>query len=307
VREKVERLGGSIELQSQPGAGTRFRIELPVTLATYRGVQVRCGSRYFVFPTTLVEQVTTVRRDAIKTVENRPSIALQGRIVAVVNLAELLGLPARVDTGDSVSLVIGATGVGSATGRRIAFAVDEVVDEQEVLVKGLGEQLRRVRNIAGVARLRNGAVALILNIVDLMKSAARGGGQVLRSSAPPSERQSILVAEDSITSRMLLKGMLESVGYKVTVAVDGEDALQRLRAEPFDLVVSDVDMPRMSGLQLTAQIRADSALANLPVILVTTLASVEDRERGAEVGASAYLVKSSFEQSNLLEVVRRLL
>lgn len=308
VREKIERLGGAIELQSQPGSGTQFRLVLPVTLATYRGVQVRCGSRHFVFPTTLVEFATTVRRDAIRSVENRATATVQGRVVAVVQLAQLLGLPTRLDTGVFASLVIVATGVGSASEKRIAFLVDEVVDEQEVLVKGLGEQLQRVRNIAGVARLRTGVVALILNVVDLLKSATQNGaraGTGLARGAEP--RRSILVAEDSITSRMLLKGMLESVGYRVTVAVDGEDALARLRAEPFDLVVSDVDMPRLNGLQLTAKIRADEALAGLPVVLVTTLASAADRERGAEVGASAYLVKSSFEQSNLLEVVRRLL
>lgn len=308
VREKIERLGGGIELHSQPGSGTQFRIVLPVTLATYRGVQVRCGSRHFVFPTTLVEFATTVRRDAIRSVENRATATVQGRVVAVVELAELLGLPTRLDTGAFASLVVVATGLGTASEKRIAFLVDEVVDEQEVLVKGLGEQLQRVRNIAGVARLRTGVVALILNVVDLMKSATQNGaraGTGLARGAEP--RRSILVAEDSITSRMLLKGILESVGYQVTVAVDGEDALARLRAEPFDLVVSDVDMPRLNGLQLTAKIRADEALVGLPVVLVTTLASAADRERGAEVGASAYLVKSSFEQSNLLEVVRRLL
>lgn len=309
VREKVERLGGGIALHSEPGAGTRFRISLPVSLATYRGVQVRCGSRYFVFPTALVERVATVPRAAIKSVENRASVSIQGRIVAVVQLADLLGLPARIEAGDAATLVVAAIGVGSSAERRIAFLVDEVVDEQEVLVKGLGDQLQRVRNIAGAARLRNGGVALILNVVDLVRSAAQSSGRAARGAlaVAANTRKSILVAEDSITSRMLLKGMLESVGYKVTAAVDGEDALARLRAESFDLVVSDVDMPRMNGLQLTAQIRADSALAALPVVLVTTLASVEDRERGAEVGASAYLVKSSFEQSNLLEVVRRLL
>jgi two-component system chemotaxis sensor kinase CheA len=308
VREKIERLGGSIELHSQPGHGTQFRIVLPVTLATYRGVQVRCGSRHFVFPTTLVEFATTVRRDAIHSVENRATATVQGRVVAVVQLAELLGLPTRLDTNAFASLVIVAIGVGSPGEKRIAFLVDEVVDEQEVLVKGLGEQLQRVRNIAGVARLRTGVVALILNVVDLMKSATQNGVRSGSGLARGAElRRSILVAEDSITSRMLLKGMLESVGYRVAVAVDGEDALARLRSEPFDLVVSDVDMPRLNGLQLTAKIRADSALAGLPVVLVTTLASAADRERGAEVGASAYLVKSSFEQSNLLEVVRRLL
>ena len=118
--------------------------------------------------------------------------------------------------------------------------------------------------------------------------------------------KSILIAEDSITSRMLLKGILEGAGYRVKTAVDGMDAFTILRAERFDLVVSDVEMPRLNGFDLTARIRADRKLAELPVVLVTALESREDRERGIDVGASAYLVKSSFDQSNLLEAVRRL-
>ena len=120
-------------------------------------------------------------------------------------------------------------------------------------------------------------------------------------------RKSILVAEDSITARTLLKGILESAGYNVRTAVDGLDAFTTLRTEDFDLVVSDVDMPRMSGFDLTAKIRADKKISELPVVLVTALESRQDRERGIDVGANAYIVKSSFDQSNLLEVIRRLI
>jgi len=121
------------------------------------------------------------------------------------------------------------------------------------------------------------------------------------------KRKQILVAEDSITSRQLLKGILESAGYAVTTAVDGIDAYSKLHNSPFDLLVSDIDMPRMSGFDLTARVRADQTLAELPVVLVTSLDSRQDRERGADVGANAYLVKSNFEQSNLLATIRRLL
>jgi len=121
------------------------------------------------------------------------------------------------------------------------------------------------------------------------------------------KRKSILVAEDSITARTLLKNILESAGYNVKTTVDGVDAFTTLRTENFDLVVSDVDMPRMSGFDLTAKIRADKKLSELPVVLVTALESRQDRERGIDVGASAYIIKSSFDQSNLLEVIRRLI
>jgi two-component system chemotaxis sensor kinase CheA len=189
--------------------------------------------------------------------------------------------------------------------------VDEILDEREVLVKSLGPQLSRVRNIAGATVLGTGTVALILNVHDLMKSAVKAAAAPARAAAAAAEvntkRKSILVAEDSITSRTLVKNILEGAGYQVKTAVDGMDALTTLRTEAFDLVVSDVDMPRMSGFDLTAKIRADKKLSELPVVLVTALQSREDRERGIDVGANAYIVKSSFDQSNLLEVIRRLI
>jgi two-component system chemotaxis sensor kinase CheA len=120
------------------------------------------------------------------------------------------------------------------------------------------------------------------------------------------KKQSILVVEDSITARMLIKNILEMAGYQVKTAVDGVDAFTTLKTEDFDLVVSDIDMPRMNGIDLTSRIRSDKKIAELPVVLVTALESREDRERGIDVGANAYIVKSSFDQSNLLEVVRRL-
>jgi two-component system chemotaxis sensor kinase CheA len=195
----------------------------------------------------------------------------------------------------------------SVADRRVAFQVDEVIGEQEVLVKGLGPQLARVRNVSGAAVLATGRLVPILNAADLVKTAAT-------RAAPPSRpvvesvdtrRLSILVADDSITARTLLKSILEAAGYVVRTAVDGAEAFASLREGEFDLLVSDVDMPRLNGFDLTAKIRADKSLSELPVILVTALESPRDRERGIDVGANAYIVKSSFEQSNLLEVVRR--
>lgn len=189
--------------------------------------------------------------------------------------------------------------------------MDEVLDDQEVLVKTLGRQLSRVRNIAGATVLGTGKVVPILNVSDLMKSAVHASTASTRAALPATEdggeKGAILVVEDSITSRMLLKNILESAGYRVETAVDGIDGFTTLRTASFDLVVSDVEMPRMNGFDLTEKIRANSDLAEMPVVLVTALASREDRERGIDVGANAYIVKSSFDQSDLLEVVERLI
>jgi two-component system chemotaxis sensor kinase CheA len=147
----------------------------------------------------------------------------------------------------------------------------------------------------------------ILNVADLIKSAARSAPVPQATIDAEEKKKSVLVVEDSITARTLVAGILEASGYEVTTAFDGVDGLTKLRGGSFDLVVSDVDMPRMSGFDLTASIRSDRRLAELPVVLVTALASREDQERGMEAGASAYIVKSDFDQSNLLEVIRRLI
>jgi two-component system chemotaxis sensor kinase CheA len=176
-----------------------------------------------------------------------------------------------------------------------------------VLVKPLGKQLARVRNIMGATVLGSGRVVPVLNMSDLFRTAVRTAPSATGGTVEePGKSSSVLVVEDSITARMLLKNILESAGYAVQTAVDGIDALTALKVRDFDVVVSDVEMPRMDGFELTASIRAEKKFSRVPVILVTALESREDRERGIDVGANAYIVKSSFDQSNLLEVIDRL-
>jgi two-component system chemotaxis sensor kinase CheA len=253
--------------------------------------------------------VGRVRQESIKTVEHQETIILNGSAVALVRLAQALELPHHFPAAAGASAPVV---VLTAAERRIAFLVDAVLSEQEILMKPLGRQLSRVRNIAGATVLATGKVVPILRVPDLMLSAVRASVARVSPRATPPEasttpRYTVLVAEDSIAARMLLKNILESAGYEVETATDGLDALARLQQRTFAAVISDVDMPRMNGFDLTARIRAERQLAGLPVVLVTALDSRADRERGLEVGANAYLVKSSFDQSNLLGVLRRLL
>jgi two-component system chemotaxis sensor kinase CheA len=308
VREKVEKLGGSISFESQIGLGTTFKILLPVTLATFRGILVRIIDQVFVVPTINVERACRVHLDNVKTVENRETVILDGKAVSLVNLENVLELSTSgrmKEPTPFIQILVLVHG-----DKRIAFVVDEVMAEQEVLVKNLGKQLIRVRNIAGSTILGSNRVVPILNVLDLMKTAAKTSvlpTSVLKTEGKQVVKKSILVAEDSITSRTLLKNILESAGYNVKTTVDGLDALTALKTEGYDLVVSDIEMPRMNGFELVTKIRNDKKTADLPVVLVTALESREDRERGIEVGANAYIVKRSFDQSNLLEVISKLI
>jgi two-component system chemotaxis sensor kinase CheA len=308
VREKVERLGGQIRIETARGAGTKFRILLPVTLATFKGILVSAGGQTLVIPTSQVERIMRVRRDEVGTVENRETIVCGGQAVALARLDEVLELAPRAEAGAFLELVV----LGTAE-KRIAFVVEAVLHEQEVLVKEIGAPLRRVRNVAGATVLGSGRPAIILNTDDLLRSAVRLAASGSRRAAAPvatdkaKRTRRILVADDSITSRMLLKNILESSGYVVETAVDGMEALTALKSREFDLLVSDVEMPRLDGFDLTAKVRAEKKLAELPVVLVTALGSREHQERGIDVGASAYVVKSSFDRGNLLEIVRKLI
>jgi len=307
VKEAVDKLGGSISIETRKGKGTTFRVCLPLTLATFRGILVREYGHIFALPTSSVERVIRIRKDEVRSVANRETIAVEGVPLSLVRLGAVLGLDPLASGAEERNLM---TVVILKSGQsRMAFAVDKLLNEQEILIKGLGKQLVRVRNIAGATVLGSGQVVLVLNVVDLMRSAIRAAktaSSIPLAAKAPAKRKSVLVVEDSITSRTLFKNILASAGFDVHTVVDGMEAWIVLKEKIFDIVISDVEMPRMNGFELTTKIRAETKLAELPVILVTSLASRQDRERGVDVGANAYIAKSSFDQSNLLEAVRRL-
>jgi two-component system chemotaxis sensor kinase CheA len=309
VQEKVDKLGGHILVQSTPLVGTSFLISLPLTLATFRGILAECGEQLFVIPTSNVQRVVRIKTETIRKVENRETIVLNGRVLLFVWLTDVLEISSEQSDRNEKELISAV--ILSAGQRSVAFGLDRIVSEQEVIVKGLGKQLARVRNIAGATVLSSGEVVPILNVSDLVKSALTKSKSSSRAMGKVQEKTKknsrVLIAEDSITSRTLLKNILESAGYEVQAVVDGSEAWNALRTQDFDLLVSDVQMPKLDGFELTGKIRSDKKLAELPVVLVTSLESVEDREKGIDAGASAYIVKSSFDQSNLLDVVSRLL
>ncbi len=302
VLEKTEQIGGNVRVESGPD-GTTFILTLPLSLATFRGIGVITNRHQYYLPLRSIERAMRVMPDDLKTIENRTIVETGDEPLAVVSLAQILGLP---DSGISTEKPLHLM-VTSAAGVRFGLLVDEVTGTQEIVVKNLGPQLKRVKHISGASISGDGVVIPVINCEDLA-ATIMGMSHLPQPELIQDEQtgqRSILVTEDSITSRMLLKNILEGAGYLVETAVDGVDALIKLKQKPVDLVVSDVDMPRMNGFVLTEKIRSDPTFAEIPVILVTSLDSREDREHGITVGATAYIVKSSFDQSNLLEVISR--
>jgi two-component system, chemotaxis family, sensor kinase CheA len=312
VRKNIEALQGQIDIESTLGQGTRFILTLPLTLATTQELLVRVGEQTLGIPIAAVERIHRIRSQEISSVQGHNAILIDGEPISLVRLAQVLELPAREPAAhpeERFPVVI----LGSAR-RRIAFVVDAVVGQQETVVKSLGKQLARVRNVAGATILGTGQVIMTLNPADLMKSARGVQGQALARppvnapQAKPAHKATILVVDDSMSTRTLEKSILETAGYKVVTATDGLEALNLLSTSgSCDLVVSDVMMPHMTGLELTAALKGHANLKKIPVILVTSLDSREDKERGIEVGADAYLIKSNFDQSNLLQTITQLI
>ncbi len=323
VRDKVERLHGLIDVRSTPGAGTTFILTLPLTVATTLCLLVQVAGQSFAVPISNVIRIVRLKPDAIGYAEGQAVIRPEGRPILLVNLAQVLGLPSRDDGAGpgrrtATEADLGAALILGSAERRLAFRVDAVTTAQEVVVKPLPRPFLRVRYLAGASILGTGEVILVLNAADLLRVSATAAALPAVAVAAPaaveaSRPRTIMVVDDSITTRTLEKNILEAAGYAVRAFADGLEAWEALQNEGiapdglFDLVVSDVMMPRLDGFELTARVRADQRFKHLPVVLVTSLDSPEDRERGVQVGADAYIVKAAFDQENLLATIRRLI
>lgn len=304
VEETITRLGGNVSVSSVPGSGTIITLWVPVRLATLRGVVVQSGNQMYVIPMKQVRQVIRVRPDTIRSMNNRAVITVQHETIGVIQLASALGIEGKTIPAEGtgyIPVIILGYGAG-----KIACVVDRVIREQEIVIRPLGSQLRRVKRITGAVILGDGTVALVIDPIELIQEALTAGKHP-PVTAGASKPYRVLVVEDSVTSRSLLQTILEKEGCAVLTAIDGIDAFAILKDNEVDLVVSDVDMPRMSGFTLTEKIRADSRLAKLPVVLVTSLDSPEDEAHGYAVGADAYVIKSSFEKGNFISLIRRFL
>ncbi len=304
VQSNLRNLKGLVEVNTTPGLGTTFSLHMPLTLASDQGLFVLAGGVNYVLPSSSIDRVLELSRDKIFRVEGRQVIILDGQAVPLQMLADILALPCRQCSQDSpLSIVVVTKGWD-----KVAFLVEEIQGEREIVIKRLHYPLKTVPNVIGATLTGSGEVVVVLNPADLVEQTLRNDYRS-RSSISLSVESSpvprILVADDSLTTRTLIKSILVTVGYEVTLAVDGQDAWQQLQNTSFDLLVSDVQMPEMDGFALTEKVKQSDVYQHLPVILVTTLAGEQDHQRGIEVGADAYIVKGAFETKALLDVVQQ--
>lgn len=307
ANESTEKLGGFIKVYTEFKKGTIFVLTIPMDVTNLNIILFKTSNNsIYGISTNNVEAVKRVALDEIKTIEGKNTIQYKDTSVSIMPIETVLQIPTEPNTDETHIVVL----IIRHGGRIIAFKIKEIMHEEEVSLKDLGYNLKRVRNFTGAATIKSGETILIINPADLMKSATTTRSITsIQQLTKPKEitKKSILLVEDSITARTLFKNILESAGYEVTTAVDGIDAFTTLKTGKFDIVVTDVKMPRMDGFELTAKIRGDSNLFRTPVVLVTGLETRRDKEKGMEVGANAYIVKSSFDQSNLIDVVKRLI
>ena len=306
VQARVEAMRGQVEVGEAAGGGARFTMTLPLTLTSMRVVFVRAAGDVLALPATHVLRMLRVGPQDLRSIEGKEMLALDGAPLPVLSLGTALGAGTASTAVTRVPAVLIESG-----GRRAAFIVDELLGQQEVVSKPLGRRLGRMRWVSSATLLPNGRVALVLKPSSLIESAY--GEQRVPSLAARFEgdakavQKRLLLVDDSVTTRTLEKSILEAAGYVVLTASDGSAAWQLLQEHGADLVLSDVEMPNLDGIGLARTIRGSKRFRDVPIVLLTALASEQDRERGLQAGADAYLVKGAFDQRALLETLRELL
>jgi len=308
VHEMVKTVRGTVRIVNEPGRGTRFVLQLPLTLSVIRSLLVEVGGEAYAFPLAHVRRTVELARADIDMLEGQQHFSFDGRPVGLVTAHQLLGTGSPDDAQASQPVVV----IGDER-ETYGVAVDRFLGERMLVVQPLDRRLGKIKDVAAAALMENGDAVLILDVDDLLRSVDKAvrGGQLARvqhaGSTAARRSKQVLVVDDSLTVRELERKLLEKRGYDVTIAIDGMDALNALRGANFDLVVTDVDMPRMDGIELVTLIKRDKGLNALPVMIVSYKDREEDRRRGLDAGADYYLAKSSFHDEALLDAVRDLI
>ncbi len=307
VYETVHRLQGDVNLRPKQGPGASFLLSVPLSVSTSHLLLLSCAGQTFGIPTHGIERLYRVRRELVETLEGKPVVILEGQPIPLYGLAHLLqiGEASPAIQGEMLPVMVLKSG-----DRRFGIWADKFLTERDAMIQELGMPCPATGNISGAALLREGTVFVVLNPAGLVASCTPSAAAPLPRRAEPAVEAvapGILVVDDSITSRSLERSILEAHGYRVRVAVDGLEALDLLHAEKADLIITDIQMPRLDGFGLVEALKADSGLKGIPVIIVSSLESPKDQERGLLLGADAYVVKRKFDQTELLDAIRQMI
>jgi two-component system chemotaxis sensor kinase CheA len=306
VYETVHRLQGDVNLNPKLSPGASFLLSVPLSVSTSHLLLLSAAGQTFGIPTHGIERLYRIPLERVETLEGKPVVNLEGHAIPLYGLAQLLQIDAQpAMRGEVLPVMVLKSGA-----RRFAVWVDEFLAERDALIQELGMPCPATGNISGGALLREGTVFVVLNPAGLVASCAGTSAAPVPRKAQaqaPAIAPGILVVDDSITSRSLERSILEAHGYRVRVAVDGLEALELLHTEKADLIITDIQMPRLDGFGLVEALKADPGLKGIPVIIVSSLEQREDQERGLLLGADAYVVKRKFDQTELLEAIRQMI
>ena len=308
VQHEIRRMRGNVRLLQSPDQGCLFHLELPLTLSVVRALVVTIGGEAYAFPLAQIERMLRLPRSAIVQLEGRQHFWLENEHIGLISAAQLLQCSEKQGDDDNIAIVLIRD-----REQYHGLAVEAFLGEFTLVLMPLDARLGKVRDVAAGALLHDGTPVLILDVDDLLHSVGKllGAGHLERVDHASNVRQTaskrVLVVDDSLTVRELERKLLLSRGYQVSVAVDGMDGWNALRAESFDLLITDIDMPRMDGIELVTLVRQDPSLRSLPVMVVSYKDREEDRRRGLEAGADYYLAKASFHDEALLDAVQTLI
>lgn len=309
VQNMVQEVVGSVRIESNFGKGTTFLLHLPLTLSVIRAMIAQISGEVYAFPLARIDQAVIVPQSDIQQIENRQYFNFEGQNIGLAQAAQVLGLKEKIPNTRNFPVIILNDRTNS-----YGVVVDCFLGERELVVQEMDHRLGKIPNILSGAFMEDGSPVLIIDVEDMVRSIDNllSGGrlhsvQYAEGTSAAAKAKSILVVDDSITVREVQCRLLRNKGYEVETAVNGMDAWNAVRLGKYDLVITDIDMPRMNGIELVKAIRNDSRLKSVPIMIISYKERENDRLAGLEAGANYYLTKSSFHDETLLDVVNDLI